>query len=87
MERRGRQRVLAGSAAARPQGRTPPAAHGSPLRGVRQGGQQVGCGLVGPEGQLAKAVQQAAEGGLQGECVQGIISFGQNSKGICEKQV
>ena len=63
------------------------AAHGSPLRGVRQGGQQVGCGLVGPEGQLAKAVQQAAEGGLQGECVQGIISFGQNSKGICEKQV
>ena len=46
-----------------------------------------GCGLVGPEGQLAKAVQQAAEGGLQGECVQGIISFGQNSKGICEKQV
>ena len=53
----------------------------------RQVGQQVGCGLVGPEGQLAKAVQQAAEGGLQGECVQGIISFGQNSKGICEKQV
>ena len=69
----------------RPCGRA--AAHGSPLRGVRQGGQQVGCGLVGPEGQLAKAVQQAAEGGLQGECVQGIISFGQNSKGICEKQV
>ena len=69
----------------RPCGRA--AAHDSPLRGVRQGGQQVGCGLVCPEGQLAKAVQQAAEGGLQGECVQGIISFGQNSKGICEKQV
>ena len=44
---------------------------------VAGGVRPCGCGLVGPEGQLAKAVQQAAEGGLQGECVQGIIFFGQ----------
>ena len=69
----------------RPCGRA--AAHGRPLRGVRQDGQQVGCGLVGPECELAKVMQQAAEGRLQGERVQGIISFGQNSKEIHEKTV
>ena len=63
------------------------AAHGGPIRGVRQGSQQVGSGFVGPECELAKVMQQAAEGRLQGERVQGIISFGQNSKEIHEKTV